>query len=63
MRRSNLEIVVELVNHSRPGAARFAVLPAAGRACEHCASAATALTGRILPFDAGISRHGDELFE
>jgi pimeloyl-ACP methyl ester carboxylesterase len=56
MSRADLELMVELVNHNTPGAARFMELPRTGHTLEHYASLEDAFAGKALPFDAELGR-------
>jgi pimeloyl-ACP methyl ester carboxylesterase len=63
MSRSDLESMVELVNHNTPGAAEFLELPATGHTLEHYASQAAAYEGMALPFNNDIASRIGEWFE
>jgi pimeloyl-ACP methyl ester carboxylesterase len=56
MSRDDPEILVELVNRNRPGAARFVELPHTGHTFENYASLEDAYAGRQRPFDESIAR-------
>jgi pimeloyl-ACP methyl ester carboxylesterase len=63
MSRSDLESMVELVNHNTPGSAEFLELPATGHTLEHYASQAAAYEGMALPFNNDIASRIGEWFE
>jgi pimeloyl-ACP methyl ester carboxylesterase len=63
MSRSDLEIMVGLVNHNAPGAAQFIELPHTGHTFEHYASQEAAFAGKALPFDEHIATLIREWFE
>jgi pimeloyl-ACP methyl ester carboxylesterase len=63
MSRSDLELIVSLVNHNAPGAAEFVELPATGHTFEHYSTQETAFAGKTLPFDEQIAARIGEWFE
>lgn len=56
MSRDDHEAIVKLVNANRPGAARFAELPATGHTFQHYLTQADAYEGKEAPFDAQVAR-------
>lgn len=62
MSRSDLEILVGLVNHNAPDFAEFLELPQTGHTFEHYDSLQAAYGGRTLPFDQNLARRVREWF-
>lgn len=54
MSRSDLELLVQIVNHNMPGIAEFVELPHTGHTFEHYASLPDAFAGKTLPFDEAL---------
>lgn len=62
MSRGDYELLVELVNRNRPGAAQFVELPQTGHTFEHYASQQAAYDGHQLPYDEAIGRRVQDWF-
>ena len=62
MSRGDFELLVDLVNRNRPGAAEFVELPRTGHTFEHYASLQDAFLGKQLPFDEAIALRVREWF-
>jgi pimeloyl-ACP methyl ester carboxylesterase len=62
MSRGDYELLVELVNRSKPGSAEFVELPHVGHTFEHYASLQSAFDGKQLPFDEAVAQRVRDWF-
>lgn len=62
MSRGDFELLVELVNHNKPGSAEFVELPHTGHTFEHYASLQSAFDGKQLPFDGAAAQRVRDWF-
>ncbi|MBS0419481.1 MAG: alpha/beta hydrolase [Proteobacteria bacterium] len=56
MSRGDFQLLVERVNHNKPGSAEFVELPHTGHTFEHYASLQSAFDAKQLPFDPAIAQ-------
>jgi pimeloyl-ACP methyl ester carboxylesterase len=62
MSRGDFELLVELVNRNKPGAAQFVELPHTGHTFENYASQQAAFDGHQSPFDEAVGRRVQDWF-
>jgi len=63
MRRSDFELLVDVLSRKTPGIATFVELPRTGHTFEHYASLQNAFGGKPLPFEDGVAQRVSEWFK